>query len=227
MIRYLFNRAIDKRLARYQNELIQKHFDEVQNLYDQIRGWRHDYHNHIQTVIAILETQENPLSKKEHLVEYLNDLSKDLETVDYIVKSNNLMVDAILNSKISLATAKGIKVDVKATVPKELKVQEIDLSVIIGNLIDNAIESCLRIEDDSKRFIRIYIGILKGQLYISITNAVNGKSKKQFGKYLTSKTNMASGFGLKRVDLVVSKYDGYLNRQDEDGVFATEVMLPL
>jgi len=227
MLDFLFAKAIDKRLARYQNELVEKHFDEVNNLYDQIRGWRHDYHNHMQMIIALLETTDDPLSKKELLVQYLNELNSDLESIDYIVRSNNLMVDAILNSKISLATSKGIEVNVKATVPEEVKIQDIDLSIIIGNLIDNAVEACLKIEHPEDRFLRIYIGLLKGQLYISISNSVSGKAKKTQGKYLTTKASSSHGFGLKRIDKIVEKYHGYINRQDEEGVFVTEIMLPI
>ena len=48
----IFGRAIDRRISAYQSELITKHCDEVQNIYKQMRGWRHDYHNHIQVLKA-------------------------------------------------------------------------------------------------------------------------------------------------------------------------------
>lgn len=218
----IFSKALDRRIAAYQNDLIQKHCDEVQNIYRQMRGWRHDYHSHIQTLLALNGNEEK--SK-----EYLLRLNDDLTTVDTVLKTGNVMVDAILNSKLSLIKSKDIAVNAKAVVPPELKVTEIDLCVIIGNLLDNALEACLRQAEGSQRFIRVYIGVFKGQLYISVTNSIDGKAKKSGKRYLSAKQSSPDehGFGLMRVDHIAAKYSGYVNRQDEEGVFATEVMLPL
>jgi sensor histidine kinase regulating citrate/malate metabolism len=90
--------------------------------------------------------------------------------------------------------------------------------------LNNAMESCIN-KDNS--WIRVYIGILKGQLYISVSNSVSGELKKASKNYISTKTGDGHGFGLLRVDRIVGKYKGYVNRQNEDGVFATEVMLPL
>ena len=218
----LFGKMIDRRIVEYQNDLITKYCDEVQNIYKTMRGWRHDYHNHIQTMKAHLA-----LGQTAELDEYLNKLNTDLITVDTVIKTGNVMVDAILNSKLSLIQSKKIAVNAKAVVPSELKISEVDLCVIIGNLLDNAMESCLKQSEGADRFIRIYIGILKEQLYISVSNSVGGEIKKSGKTYLSNKDSNTHGFGLMRVDRIADKYNGYVNRQNEDGVFATEVMLPL
>lgn len=75
------------------------------------------------------------------------------------------MVDAALNSKITLAMSKHIAVNAKATVPEKLTVSEVELCALIGNLLNNAIEGCLTLEKEEERFIRIYIGVLKSQLF--------------------------------------------------------------
>lgn len=218
----LFGHMIDKRIAAYQSDLITKHCDEVQNIYRQMRGWRHDYHNHIQTMKAYLALgQENEL---EH---YLGKLDEDLTSVDTVVKTGNIMVDAILNSKISMALSRQISVNSKARVPAELGISVIDLCVIIGNLLDNAMEACVKQDNPSGRFIRVYIDVLKEQLYISVSNSVGGDVRKNGGSYISTKSSSSHGFGLMRVDKIASKYGGYVNRQNEEGVFATEIMLPL
>lgn len=214
--------AAEKSIGAYQNDLLEKHFEEVENMYRQTRGWRHDYRNHIQTMKAYLAMNEI-----EKLESYLDELDTDLTTVDTVIKTGNVMIDAILNSKISLAKARSIKVDAKAIVPKQLNMSEVDLSVIIGNLMDNAIEACSNVKDENDRFIRVYIDILKGQLYIYVMNSTSGKLKRKGKIYISTKNSRNHGFGLMRMDKVVEKHKGYLNRQDEEGVFATEVMLPL
>jgi len=213
---------MERRLAAYQRDLMEKHCEEVENMYRQTRGWRHDYRNHIQTMKAYLS-----MGRYEELADYLDQLDEDLNQVDTVVKTGNVMVDAVLNSKISVARAREITVEAKARVPQQLSIAEVDLCVILGNLLDNAIEACMRISQEDQRFIRIYIDILRGQLYLYVINATAGKLRRQGGGYLSTKSAREHGYGLMRMDRVVEKYHGYLERQDEEGVFATEVLLPL
>lgn len=222
LIRYILIKLVDKRIANYQNDLISKQYKEVENIYKQMRGWKHDYHNHIQVMKAYLA-----LEKYTDMDKYLDDFAKDLTSIDTIVKTGNIMVDAILNSKLSLAISQKININAKATVPKNLSIADIDICVIIGNLMDNAMEATIKLENPKERFIRVYIREMKGQLYISITNSVGGKVKKLNLEYISTKLGMNHGFGLKRIDNIVGKYNGFINRQNEEGVFATEIILPL
>lgn len=118
------------------------------------------------------------------------------------------------------------EVDATAIVPGDIGASGIDLSILIGNLLDNAIEACMQIPEEKERFIRIYVDIVKKQLYISVTNSMNGRARKLGNSYLSAKQG-CHGFGLLRIDSIVSKYHGFINRQTENGIFATEVMLPL
>ena len=217
--RWYISRTLDKKILEFQNDLITKHCDEVQNIYKKMRGWRHDYHNHIQTLKAY-----RTLGQNIEIDDYLNKLDDDLTSVDTVFKTGNIMIDAILNSKISLAQNKKIEVDATAIVPKELPVSEIDLCVILGNLLDNAMEASLKLTEKD-RVVRVYIDIFNEYLYISVTNAMSGKINKSAG-YISSKGEN-HGFGLVSIDKIAKKYNGHINRQNEDGVFATEVMLPL
>lgn len=221
-VRFYLRSLVDRRIAAYQSDLMEKHCAEVEHMYRQTRGWRHDYRNHIQTMKAHLDKGE-----LKELAQYLEDLNVDLTTVDTVIKTGNVMMDAILNSKLSLAKSRHIAVNAKAVTPASLAVSEVDLCIILGNLLDNAMEACLKVNPEEKRFIRVYIDIMKGQLYIYVMNSI-ADSPKRFGKiYLTGKDSKRHGFGLLRIDKVVEKYHGYLERQDEEGVFATEILLPL
>lgn len=217
--RYIRN-LTDKRIAEYQNDLITKHCEEVQNIYKTMRGWRHDYRNHIQTMRASLE-----MGNLTELGNYLGELTVDLNTVDTVVKTGNVMADAILNSKLALCKTKNIPYEVTASIPENCVVNDVEMCVIIGNLLDNAMEACEKIEDKSQRFIRVYIGVFKQQLYINVTNSMIGVPVKS-GKAFKSSKGENRGFGLMRVDRIADKYSGFVNRQFEDGVFGTEVMLP-
>ena len=217
--RYIVS-LFDKRISSYQNDIFYKYYGELQHIYDQMRGWRHDYHNHIQAMKALLA-----LGKEAEHIEYLNKLDDDLSKVDTMLKTGNVVLDAILNSKLTLAAVKNISVNAKAIVPEEIGISEIDLCVIIGNLLDNAMEACERGAEN--KFIRCYIGKHKEMLYISVSNSMSGDVKKTGKKYFSSKQSPMHGFGLARIDRIVAKHGGYVNRQHEEGVFATEITLPL
>ena len=84
----------------------------------------------------------------------------------------------------------------------------------------------MELPQEEDRFIRIYIDRIKKQLYISVTNSMKGKAKRLGARFLSRKGGN-HGFGLCRIDSIVAKYGGYVNRQTEEGVFATEITLPL
>ena len=215
-----FSKKIDKHIASYQQELIETHYREVDNMYRQIRGWRHDYRNHIQTMKAYAAAEDWEAIKR-----YLELLDEDLKTVDTVVNTGNPMTDAILNSKISLAKSKDIQVVADAHIPVKLNSSEIDLCCIIGNLFDNAIEASLKLPKE-QRLIRVYMDMKNTQLYISFTNFTAEKKLKKEGKLFRSTKGEGHGFGLTRVDGIVKKYGGYITRASEDEAFSTEVRLP-
>lgn len=219
---FLFiSRYMNRHIKRFEQDLLERHYEEVDTMYRQMRGWRHDYHNHIQALKVCLDQEEYP-----QISDYLDQVDTSLNNVDQVVKTGNLMVDAILNSKIALITQRNIDLSVTVTVPSTMDIKAIDLCVLLGNLLDNAMEACVQIPNEKERFIRIYIDVLKGQLYLCITNSMNGKGKRKGMSFPSTKSG-AHGFGLERIDRIVSKYEGYLNRQTENGVFATEITLPL
>ena len=220
LLQRIMKREEDKTII-YQNKLMKQQMDEIENIYMTMRGWRHDYHNHLQSLKGYLS-----LNKVDQMKNYLNELETDLDSIDTLYHSGNLQLDSILNAKLAIAEKGQIRIHCDASIPPQLHVSDLDLCVILGNLLDNAIESCRKIKNPDERFIRVYIGILKKQLYISITNATSETVKQRTDHYFTTKRG-DHGHGLKRVDQVVKKYDGYLNRQNEPGVFATEIILPL
>lgn len=220
---FLFRRTlynmIDRRIERFQSELIEKQVREIQNMYRQVRGWRHDYRNHINNMkIQLSEGNYDKLS------DYLNEFADDLDTVDTVIKTGNVMADAILNSKLNVAEKMNIKLNVKANVPDKLPMSDVELCSMLGNILDNAVEACGTLPEE-ERFMRVYIGKLKGQLYLSVQNSA-GKVRKSKNTYLSTKEG-EHGYGLFRIDRVAKRYGGYVNRQNEEGVFATEIMVPL
>ena len=215
-----FSKRIDRQLAAYQRELIDTHYREVENMYRQIRGWRHDYRNHIQVMKALAAKGD-----LAGIQAYLDELDTDLNTVDTVIKTGNPMADAILNSKISLAKSRRIPVQADAHIPVKLRMSELDLCVILGNLFDNAIEASLALPED-QRLIRVYMDMKGTQLYISFTNFTAAKKQRKLGQRFATTKGEGHGFGLVRIDNIIDRLDGYLTRNSEDGAFTTEILIP-
>lgn len=216
----LLSRRINRQIAAYQRELIETHYAEVDNMYRQIRGWRHDYRNHIQTMKAYAAAENWDAIKR-----YLDELETDLTTVDTVIKTGNPMTDAILNSKISLARTREIQVHADAHIPVRLKISEIDLCCILGNLFDNAIDASVKLPSE-QRLIRVYMDMKGTQLYISFTNFTAGGKLSRVGNRFKTTKGEGHGFGLERIDAIVERLGGYLSCNSEDGAFTTEILLP-
>lgn len=215
-----FQNRLGKKLADYQREILATQYRETEAMYREMRGWRHDFRNHIQ--LLKVYAQKGDL---EAVGAYLDRLERDLTRVDPAVKTGNTMTDAILNSKISLARSKGVPVRADARIPVKLSISDLDLCVILGNLFDNAIEASLKLPED-QRMIRLYMDMKGSQLYISFTNlAPGGKLEKAGNRFATTKGS-GHGFGLWRVDKAVERLGGYLRRASEEGAFTTEILLP-
>lgn len=198
----------------YLAESLDHHILEVQSIYQQMRGIKHDYMNQLQ----VLKTH----SQQGHIDElesYLNEMEHELNQVDTIVMSGNIVVDALVNSKLTLAKSAGITLNAKAIAPQKLPISDLDLGIIIGNIISNAYESALKTEDKT---IRFYLAPIKNNLYISCTNSTVGKVRN----FISQKTGH-HGYGLVRVDQTVKKYDGWVVRASENNIFVCEVYIPL
>lgn len=206
-------------VERYQNELLRAHYKEVENMYQEMREWRHNYRNHIQILKSY--ASEGDI---ESIRGYLAQLDEVLESIAPSIRTGNRMMDAIVNSKVSIAKAENICVECSANLTVALTTPEVDLCTIIGNLFDNAIEACRELPPE-ERLIRVYMDMKGSQFYISFTNTTSKKKQKKVGRgYLSTKKG--GGIGLASIDKLIDLHRGYLSRNSEDGAFSTEILLP-
>lgn len=142
----------------------------------------------------------------EAIKAYLDELDTDFNTVDTVVKTSNAMADALLNSQLSLAQSKFITVQCDAHIPVKLKISELDLCCMIGNLFDNAIEASQKLPED-QRLIRVYMDMKGTQLYISFANFIASKKRAKAGKVVKTSKGDGNGFGLVRIDAIIERLD--------------------
>ena len=225
------------KLAEYQTEQSARHLNEVRSIHTEMRGYKHD----LQTLKSQLECGD-----VERALAYIKELDEKLITVDTLLKTGNVSLDAILSAKIAQAKAENIAVTVKANIPDKLTISDVELSIVIGNLLDNAIEACCSIpmnpnyigassdnampvcpeaDNASERFIRIYIGMKGKMLYFSMLNSA-GKKQKKIGTRFATKKAGVHGFGLRRAESILEEHGGWCKYNSEDGAFTSEFLVP-
>ncbi len=206
------------KLVEYQTEQSRQHLREVRSIHREMRGYKHDFHNHLQTLKGILEAGDTARA-----LEYIENLDRKLMDVDTLLKTSNASLDAILSAKIAQAKAEGAAVAVKANVPEGLTVSDLELSIVAGNLLDNAIEACR--EAEGEKFIRLFIGMKGKMLYFSMLNSAGPKLRKTGGLFKTAKSG-AHGFGLRRAEAIIREHGGWVKFNSEDGAFTSEFLVP-
>ena len=210
---------------RTQNQLIalqMRSQDEVNNMYQSILSLKHDMNNHLHTISGYMQVGEY-----EKAQEYVGEIAGEVSRIQSF-HSGNAVVDALIGSKTALAEMNGIRVDVNMAVPAELKLTDGDLTVMIGNLYDNAIDANLKIMDVDKRFIHIKILFDGGNLLFLFENAAceEERSCKTDVWATTKKDNFMHGFGIKNIDRIVQMNDGYCERELKNHVFRCRIRIP-
>lgn len=206
------------KLVEYQTEQSEKHLNEVRSIHKEMRGYKHDFHHHLQALKGQLEAGE-----VDRALAYIEQLDNQLMNVDTLLKTGNVSLDAILSAKIAQAKAENIAMTVKANVPDQLTISDLELSIIIGNLLDNAIEACRTVTGE--RFIRIFISMKGTMLYFSMLNAAGAKKKKTGSLFATHKDGV-HGFGLRRAEAILEEHGGWVKYNSEDGAFTSEFLVP-
>ena len=207
------------KLVGMQEEQARRHLDEVRSIYNEMRGYKHDFHHHLQTLKGQLEAGETGRA-----IAYIEQLDRSLRNVDTLLKTGNVTVDAILSAKLAQAKAEGIAVTAEAVLPDRLLLSDLELSIVLGNLLDNAIEACR--EAQGQKFIRMSLRMKGKMLYFYLLNAAGRKKVKVGSLFGTDKTAGMHGFGLHRAEAILKAHGGWVKYNSEDGAFTSEFLVP-
>lgn len=196
--------------------------DEVNNMYQSILSLKHDMNNHLHTISGYMQVGEYTKAQ-----EYVGEIAGEIGKIKSF-HSGNAVVDALIGSKTALAEMNEIMVDVDMATLPGLQMTDRDLTVMIGNLYDNAIDANLKIPDVDKRFIHIKILFDGGNVLFMFENAtLEEKHTGNTDVWTTTKEDSSvHGFGIKNIDRIVQTYDGYCERDIKDHVFRCRIRIP-
>ena len=185
--------------------LQRRHYERLDISQRELQSLRHDIKNHISCLYALLDSGHAKEAK-----EYIKELYTCNKGLQGIIYSGNIVIDSILSNGLANLENRGINLKCSIIIPPSLNIADVDLCILFGNLIDNAVEACERIvEPGRKKFIVLNVNIKKDYLFIDIANSFTGEVKKQNNIYRTVKIDERyCGIGLFNIRKIVEKYNG-------------------
>lgn len=207
--RYLEMKAAYDRQRQY--------FTTITTIQRAVRKMAHDIRHHFIYLMSALEQEDIPKAKS-----YLVELDENLDNMVPMNITGHYDVDALLHAKARLADRLGIHIRVEGSLPPDIMVSPIDLSVLLGNSLDNAIEAGSRV--DGQKEIVASFGYNAPRLNFTVSNPYTDHIQKKANGYFFSK-KAGGGLGVEIMDEVVKKYDGALLTEIDDNQFTLTVML--
>ena len=215
----LYRERQESALIRQQNEYYVNQLLLVEELHEASGKLRHDIKNHLITINSYLDKNDIGEAKK-HISSIIGAYQNKIE----IVHTGFPAIDGLINSKLQLAYDAGIKINVKTSLPSDFCFSSFDLTVILGNLLDNAMQAVALVEEN--KFIDIRMDCSKGMLIVKMSNPYKTVVKKENGKIITSKADKENhGFGLRNIDEILEKYNGTSKTDTSNGIFTITTAL--
>ncbi len=198
----------------------QAQYDDLQARIDEARMWRHDNRHHMTVMESYLDNGEYD-KLKEYISHYRQTLPNDRD----LIFCQHRAVNALLMFFGQMANDNGADYDVVAQIPQDIAIDEHDLTVLIGNLAENAAHACKTVIS-GPNYVTVNAKTTDSALYLDVSNTFNGPLEKNSkGLYLSTKRE-GRGLGLRSVRNIVEKYDGLLEITPKDGLFTVEIYLP-
>lgn len=197
---------------------------QYENLQEKIadaRRAKHDVRHHISLMQEYVRNKEY-----DKLEKYLNSYQQSLPDDTLISFCENKAVNAVMLYFAQAAKNADIDYDVKAVIPEKIAIDETDLSVLFGNLIENAIDACKAESSDNKKIV-IRVMTDEYTLCLGIENTFTGTIKKDLSGVLFSSKHIGYGIGVESVKSIAEKYGGAYRSEVKDGMFMSSVLLNL
>ena len=227
IIGYLFEDLIKTKQNEYENLMLkeqarayEKELLMQQENSDAMKAFRHDIKHHLTQMAAL-----NEEGKTEQLDKYIHEFADSLEEIVPISFTGNIGVDGVLNFMLQKAKDKGIKVNSRIVIPEELEISVFDMNIILGNLLENAIEANEGVMEPRIDFLMKYA---KESLFLEISNTHANSIVMNKNEMVSSKSNKnMHGYGVRNVKKVLTKYEHTIDFEDTGDVFTVHIMMKL
>lgn len=208
------------KLKQDQAEILERDYQAFRRTYADNAKLYHDLHNHIEAIYQCLTGGD-----LQEAVQYCEEFRTPVREISQTVWTGDKAVDYLISSKMALAEQEHIQTKVNVEYPHNTNIRSVDLTTILGNLLDNALEAAEK-APAHLRFMNLTIRRINAMLIIKVENGYGDAPTQENGNLLTSKMDKVfHGWGLKSVQTAAEHYDGAIHTEYADGVFKTVVTL--
>lgn len=208
---------LDYQITLHQMEMENKMSQDMTSMVYTLRSLRHDMNNHINLMAGLLRNKQY-----DDLMNYLDTINEDISHANDFIFLDNKSLTVLLNSKMSTAVSKNINLNYSINV-QTLPLPDMDLCILLGNLLDNAIEAAEQVPDNP--YIRLTLRKKGRQYFIQCENTFTKEPIEERGRFLTTKSDKSiHGIGLQNMKNVVEKYDGSIDIH-YDTLFHVNILL--
>ncbi len=215
----LYKEKQEKVLIEQQNKYYENQLQIINETQETSNILKHDMKNHLRSLFSDIKSGNLSEAQK-----HISDIVDVYESGTEIINTGYPSIDSLVNFKLQTAKQNGIRVSVNASLPSDLNLSSFDMTVILGNLLDNALQAVSLVTENG--FIDFAIHYSKGMLLIKVTNPFKTAIKREKGVIVTSKADKENhGYGLKSVNETVDKYNGTVNINPDNDIFTVTVVL--
>ena len=227
---YLYNLLLHSISQQYEIEMLKTQLQAYANQLnvvlrgeEKIKALRHDIKHHLSELMLLANKHDVAEIQK-----YIDEMNSFLKNPNEIVASGNLEIDSVLNFMLQKAEKELKTVDIKVMLPEKVR-HSFDINVMLGNLLENAIEAAGKTEN---KYLSVHIKLKRGILKVKIENSFESSyilRKEQNRKDTILKTTKPftkqHGIGLKNVKKIVEKYNGTMAVTAQKGIFCVNLLL--
>lgn len=197
-------------------------YENLKERMDETRRARHDLRQHMTVLHTLCEAK-----KYNQLASYLQNYLNQTSTDHSVVYCDNLALNALLVYYGQIARSNNIDFSINISLPKDIPIQDTDLCVLFGNLIENACDGCMMLPEEKRRICLQALMPNQGAIVLTIDNTFYRQSLRKYnGQFLSSK-HEGYGIGLNSVLNIVNRYNGMLKTDTEDDIFCISILLNL
>ncbi|MCI2106701.1 MAG: GHKL domain-containing protein [Intestinimonas sp.] len=211
----------DVRMFKMQLVFQKSAYEKLSSRITEIKAARHDLRHHLSVIETYLQ-----LKKYDDLQRYLDEYKSSLPDNREFFLCENSAANVIVLHYVEAAANEGIFVKTSLHLPQKIKISDMDLCIVLGNCIENALEACRRMESGPK-YIHVKSKIHGDILGIVVDNSFDGKVEVRNGKFLSRKRNNEEGLGIASVRAIAAKYRGTALCRYDEKEFRVSVMLNL
>lgn len=209
--------SAENSILEKESEYYYRQCETVQNMWEGLRNLKHDISNQYVCEKLMLQRGEY-----KNLEQHYDDMIGKLKFDEIYSKTGNIKIDSVINYKLSKIAELGANVVCNTKIPKDVRFENVDMVIIIGNLLDNVNEAVGEVKDGKVEF---GIRYNESNLLINVSNSYSGDRKKSVeGEYLTTKNDKKlHGIGLKSIRTVLKKYNGKIFITEDKNVFTVKI----